>query len=130
MADFDKLSLEVEATSSDASKEVDSLAQSLKNLKGALEGLDTKKLSGMTSGLANVKDTVKKSGLSSGTKQLKEQAKAMSALKKSANFTKGMFGAGFKGVQNQITGIAGAMKLLNNAFINLSPILSAIVPNA
>lgn len=116
MADLEKLSLEVEATSSDASKEVDSLAQSLKNLKGALEGLDTKKLSGMTSGLASVKDTVKKSGLSSGTKQLKEQAKAMAALKKSANFTKGLFGAGFKGVQSQITGITGAMKSLNSAF--------------
>lgn len=116
MADLEKLTLEVEATSSDASKEVEGLAQSLKNLQGALSGLDSKKLSGMTSGLAGVKDTVKKSGLSSSTKQIKEQSKALSSLQKAASFTKGAFGTGFKGVQTQLAGVSGAMKMLNNAF--------------
>lgn len=116
MADLEKLSLEVEAASTDATKEVDSLAQSLKNLQAALGGLDTKKLSGMASGFASIKNTVQKSGLSSSTKQIKEQAKSLGRLNKVASATKGAFVMGFKGVQSQITGVFGAMKLLNNAF--------------
>lgn len=116
MADLDNLTLTVEATSSEATSEVRRLTRSLKNLQGALSGLDAKKLSELTSGMGAVKNTVKNTGLSSYTKQLKEQSKALEGFKKSASFTKGFVGAGWKGAKQTIVGVSGALKGMSNMF--------------
>ena len=114
MADFENLNLTVEATSSDATKEVRRLTRSLKNLQGALGGLDASKLSNLTSGMSTVKSAAQKAGAS--TKNLKEQAKALENFKKAANFTKGFSSTAFNGVKTQIGGVVTGMKALNNAF--------------
>lgn len=116
MADLDNLTLTVEATSSEAASAIESLTKSLKGLQGALGSLDTKNLSGLTSGLTAAKNAVKNTGLSSYSKQLKEQSKALERFKRSVSFTKGFAGAAWKGAKKTITGVHGALNGLSNMF--------------
>lgn len=114
MADFDNLTITVEAAASNATKEVKELTEGLKELQKALGGLDTKKISGITSGVSSAKGAAKKAGDS--TKDIKEQTKSYENLKKAASVAKSVAAVGFGGAKTQIGAITTGMKALNNAF--------------
>lgn len=116
MADLDNLTLTVETEAEGASASIGNLTESLKGLQNALGSIDTKKLSGMTSGLSAVKESVKKTGLSSYTKQLKDQSKALAGFKNATKFASGVMSTGWKGAKQTITGVSGALKGLTNMF--------------
>lgn len=123
MADLETLTLEVETTVGESESALQSVTKNLKGMKAALDSIDTKSLSSLTNSLKNVSKSINGTGIKKAADDIKKQVSAISNLKKAADFSKGFASGSWKTAKTTVTGLATAMKGLNNAFI-LSKITS------
>ena len=116
MADLEKLTLEVETTAGESESALQTVTKSLKEVKAALDSVDTSSLKDLKDAFKGVKQAVDSSGIKQSVGEVKKQLGGLDAAKKALDIGKGLASGAWKGARGIIGGVATSVGKLSKAF--------------
>lgn len=116
MADLEKLTLEVETTAGESESALQAVTKNLKEVKAALDSVDTSSLKNLKDAFKGVKQAVDSSGIKQSVGEVKKQLSGLDAAKKALDIGKGLASGAWKGARGIIGGVATSMGKLSKAF--------------